>query len=96
MTATIGQPLSRVDGHRKVTGAATSAAEFAPAGLAHATLVQSRIARGRITEIDTADALAAPGVVAVVTHETGLALSEPEPKGFFSGELRVPLSDERI
>jgi xanthine dehydrogenase YagR molybdenum-binding subunit len=34
-SAEIGQPVSRVDGRRKVTGAATYAAEFDVPGVAH-------------------------------------------------------------
>ena len=65
----IGYPLSRVDGPVKVTGAATYAGEFTAPGLLHGTVVSSRVARGTITRIDAAAALAMPGVVAVITHE---------------------------
>ena len=43
-----GQPLDRVDGVLKVTGGAHYAAEFSDARLAHAVLVTSTIASGRI------------------------------------------------
>ena len=43
----IGQPLSRVDGRLKVTGAARYAADIPIADLAHAAIVHSRIANGR-------------------------------------------------
>jgi xanthine dehydrogenase YagR molybdenum-binding subunit len=66
-TAT-GEPLSRVDGIAKVTGAATYAAEFARPDLAHGVIIQSTIAKGRITEIDSSAAERAPGVLAVITH----------------------------
>ncbi|GLW05179.1 acylaldehyde oxidase [Microtetraspora sp. NBRC 13810] len=62
-------PPGRVDGPDKVTGAARYAADQRVPGLTHAVLVQSTIARGRITRIDTAAAEAAPGVLAVCTHE---------------------------
>ena len=65
----IGHPLSRVDGPAKVTGSATFAAEFTAPGLLHGYVVSSTIARGVITRIDTAAALAMPGVIAVITHE---------------------------
>ena len=45
----IGQPLNRVDGPLKVTGAARFTAEFAADELAHAALVCSRIASGRVS-----------------------------------------------
>jgi len=48
MTTYIGTATSRVDGHAKVTGAAKYAGEFNTAGLAHASVVISTIAKGRI------------------------------------------------
>jgi xanthine dehydrogenase YagR molybdenum-binding subunit len=68
MSTATGAPLSRVDGVAKVTGAAKYAAEFARPDLAHGVIVQSTIAKGRITEIDTSAAERAPGVLAVITH----------------------------
>ena len=64
----IGKPVSRVDGRLKVTGGAKYAAEFNTPGLAHGYIVSSAIARGRILGIDTAKALALPGVFQVFTH----------------------------
>ena len=64
-----GMPRSRVDGRAKVTGAATYSAEFSAPDLLHGYVVCSAIARGRIRSIDTAAALARPGVVTVLTHE---------------------------
>ena len=69
-----GEPLSRVDGGAKVTGAARYAAEFARPDLAHGVIIQSTIAKGRITEIDTSAAERAPGVLAVITHPNAPAL----------------------
>jgi xanthine dehydrogenase YagR molybdenum-binding subunit len=65
----IGAPLSRVDGRLKVTGGANYAADWRPDGLVYAYQVQSTIANGRITAIDTAAALREDGVIAVLTHE---------------------------
>jgi xanthine dehydrogenase YagR molybdenum-binding subunit len=67
-TAFIGQPVSRVDGRQKVTGRATYAAEFRTANLAHAAVVRSTVARGRIVAIDTTAAQRSPGVIAVISH----------------------------
>lgn len=63
----VGQPLDRIDGVLKVTGQAQYAAEFPAGKLAHAVLVTSTIARGRVTAIDAARAEAAPGVLRVMT-----------------------------
>ncbi|MBB1603440.1 xanthine dehydrogenase family protein molybdopterin-binding subunit [Variovorax sp. UMC13] len=59
----------RVDAHDKVRGATRYAADDTRPGLLHAALVPSRIARGRITGIDTAAAQRVRGVRAVLTHE---------------------------
>ncbi|NUP55250.1 MAG: xanthine dehydrogenase family protein molybdopterin-binding subunit [Gemmatimonadaceae bacterium] len=67
-TPSVGAPLDRVDGRLKVTGAARYAAEFPTAGVAHAAVVQSTVAVGRVTSIDTKAAEAAPGVLRVITH----------------------------
>ena len=63
----IGKPYDRVDGPAKVTGAARYAGDYDYPGLAHAVIVPSTIARGRIVSIDEASARAAGGVIAVMT-----------------------------
>jgi len=62
-----GQGIDRVDGRLKVTWRAPYAAEFAVPGLAHAVLVTSTVASGRIVRMDVAAASALPGVLAVLT-----------------------------
>jgi len=69
MNAIVGQPISRVDGPAKVTGQAIYAAEFKLHNMAHAALVHSTIPSGRIIMIDPSEALRAPGVLSVITHE---------------------------
>jgi xanthine dehydrogenase YagR molybdenum-binding subunit len=63
----IGQPLTRRDGVLKVTGAARYAADHHPAGMLHAVLAVSSIARGRVTFLDVQAAKGHPGVVEVMT-----------------------------
>jgi xanthine dehydrogenase YagR molybdenum-binding subunit len=80
----IGQPLDRVDGYLKVTGGARYAAEFNVAGLAYAALVQSTIANGKITAIDSQPALELSGVLAVITYQNlpsfpGPHVGQPHP-----------------
>ena len=53
-TGLIGAGVDRVDGPAKVTGAARYPADFGFADLAHAVLVQSTIAAGRIRRLGTA------------------------------------------
>jgi xanthine dehydrogenase YagR molybdenum-binding subunit len=69
MHAHIGRPISRYDGRAKVTGAAKYAGEFKTEGLAHAAILTSRLAKGRIKRLDTSEALGVPGVIDVLTHE---------------------------
>jgi xanthine dehydrogenase YagR molybdenum-binding subunit len=65
----VGAAIDRVDGRKKVTGAATYAAEVEVAHVAHAIIVGSTVGRGRVVSIATRAAAAAPGVLAVLTHE---------------------------
>lgn len=64
----IGEPVSRYDGVAKVTGAARYAADYAQDGMAHAYIVTSDIAAGRILELMTAEAMEITGVLAVFSH----------------------------
>src|SRR6478672_11859256 len=65
----VGRPMDRIDGRLKVTGAARYAAEFEVPEITHAVLVQSTIARGRVTALDASAAERAPGVLAVITFQ---------------------------
>ena len=91
----IGDPVDRVDGTLKVTGAAPYPSDFTYPDLAHAVLVQSTIAAGTITGIGAAAAEAAPGVLAVITHENAPALAEA-PVGPLGPPPPFPLRDNRI
>ncbi len=75
----IGQPIDRRDGPAKITGAARYAAEFTVPGAVHAVLVQSTIASGSVVAIDTAAAMAMPGVLLVVTPDNALRLKADKP-----------------
>jgi xanthine dehydrogenase YagR molybdenum-binding subunit len=73
----MNDPTNRIEGRLKVTGAARFPTETAVSGVAHAVLVQSTIARGRILAIDSSAAQRVPGFLAIVTH-------------FDAPKLRVP------
>lgn len=75
----IGQPLDRVDGRPKVTGGAQYSAEIPLPGVAHACVVGSRIASGRVTAIDTEAARSEDGVLAVLTHQNLPRIAEQPP-----------------
>ena len=87
----VGQPISRIDGPLKVTGAARFAAEFPLDGMLYATVVHSAIARGRIASLDTAGAEAAPGVALVMTYRNAPRM-KPMPL-FFSAEKAIGPDD---
>lgn len=65
----VGEGVDRADGPAKVTGAARYAGDFAQSGLAHAVMITSTIARGRIRSIESEHARREKGVLAVLTHE---------------------------
>jgi xanthine dehydrogenase YagR molybdenum-binding subunit len=102
MTTVIGQPLERVDGRAKTTGAARYSAEIALPHMTYAVLVGATIPSGRITSIDTSDAEHAPGVLAVLTHENAerIAMQPPLFPSLFGhaapGETFFPLQNEVV
>lgn len=95
--ACLGHPLPRIDGVAKVTGQAAYAIENDPAGVAHAAVLASTIAAGRIRQIDASEAQAMPGVLRILTHSDRLQLHSCPmiPEGSVM-ESFLPLQDERI
>ena len=61
--------MNRVEGRDKVTGRATYAYEYPAGEAAYVYPVQAAIARGRIRAIDAREALAMPGVLAVLSSD---------------------------
>jgi xanthine dehydrogenase YagR molybdenum-binding subunit len=102
MTPAIGRSVNRVDGREKVTGAAGYSGEILLPGLAHAALVGATIPSGRVTASHTDEALAAAGVVGILTHEN-LPKIAGEPHllpslvgGPAPGQSFFPMQDEEI
>jgi xanthine dehydrogenase YagR molybdenum-binding subunit len=62
----IGTAIDRVDAHAKVTGAADYAADTPVANVAHAVIVGSAVARGKLSAVDSREAGRLPGVIAVL------------------------------
>ncbi|MGI5293080.1 xanthine dehydrogenase family protein molybdopterin-binding subunit [Nonomuraea polychroma] len=91
----VGAGLDRVDAPLKVTGSAYYPNDFGYPGMVHAALVRATIAAGRIRAIDTAEAEAAPGVLAVITHVTAPRL-ERGPMTLLGPSPPAPLQDDRI
>ncbi len=67
----VGRAHPRVEGKFKTTGTARYAAEHhkVTPNTAYGYILGAAIAKGRIGRIDAVEALAAPGVRAIVTHE---------------------------
>src|ERR1700712_2594153 len=65
----IGKAENRVDGFVKVKGQATYAAEYQVEALSYGVVLSGTIAKGKITAIDTSEALKLEGVLQVFTHE---------------------------
>jgi xanthine dehydrogenase YagR molybdenum-binding subunit len=98
-TIGIGSPIRRVEGHLKVTGAATYTADHCFPDMAHMALVGSTIARGRIARIDSTTAETMPGVLRVVSHSHHRpAIYRPDPadREALVDESRPPFEDEEI
>jgi carbon-monoxide dehydrogenase large subunit len=65
----VGQRLPRKEDARLLTGRGAYADDISVPGMLHAVFVRSPIARGKILKIDASQALALPGVRAVLTAE---------------------------
>lgn len=101
MSPAIGQPIRRIEGRAKVLGKARYAAEYPIRNLAHAVPVLSTVPRGRISAIDTAAAVASPGVLTVLTHLNAPRLPYRQPKEVPATNPKVgdplrPLRDDVI
>lgn len=95
----LGQPVSRIDGPMKVQGKAKFAAEFPYENISYAALAFSRIARGRITDLDVKAAEAAPGVILVMTYQNAPRMKAPSlmmssPSAAGASDLPVMQNDE--
>ncbi|WP_405957112.1 xanthine dehydrogenase family protein molybdopterin-binding subunit [Streptomyces phaeochromogenes] len=85
-TTVVGQRLSRVDGRRKVTGAATYSAEHRIEGLLYGVIVNGTVARGTVSRISVDEALAHPGVLRILTDFSKLRLAHPVDRIAFYGQ----------
>jgi xanthine dehydrogenase YagR molybdenum-binding subunit len=70
--------VNRVEGRDKVTGHARYAYEYPADDVAYVHPLQSPIARGRVRAIDASDALATPGVLAVLSSAEPPPIGDPE------------------
>jgi xanthine dehydrogenase YagR molybdenum-binding subunit len=101
MSAAIGQPVDRIDGPAKVTGAGRYSAEIALPTLAYAVLVGADVPSGRVSEVHATDAERSDGVLAVLTHRDLPKVTQPPlfPSLFghaAPGETFFPMQDETV
>ena len=76
LSPAVGAPLERIEAREKVTGEARYAYEYPAERVAYAEPVQASIARGEISSLDASQALAHPGVIAVIWHDNAPELAE--------------------
>lgn len=95
MDGMIGSPAIRVDGPAKVTGRALYASDEPVANPAHAFLVTSAIARGRIAGMELQAALAVPGVLDILTH-ANVGDQAKTPKQASGGPTTTTLETDRV
>ncbi|MBU1587175.1 MAG: xanthine dehydrogenase family protein molybdopterin-binding subunit [Actinobacteria bacterium] len=74
--SSLGTPLARIESRDKVTGVARYSYEHVPEDVLYAWIVQSTIAHGTITHIDTESVLALPGVAFVMTSDNAPRLND--------------------
>jgi xanthine dehydrogenase YagR molybdenum-binding subunit len=98
----IGQPIDRIDGRLKVTGAARYAAEFQLPGVVHGVLVLTTVGNGQVTGFDLSAAQGTPGVLRIITPENAVKLHGTHPPTlqdmtvYFNGQPIAVVVAERL
>jgi xanthine dehydrogenase YagR molybdenum-binding subunit len=94
--AAIGTPTLRIDGRAKVTGAARYGSDEAVANAAHAYLITSAIARGRVIGFELEAARRVPGLIDILTHDTvrGQVKTPSAPGG--KGKTTTTLESDQV
>jgi len=92
-----GTPIDRIDARAKVTGQAAFAAEVPIANVAHAVIVGSAIAAGRVRAVHAQDARGLHGVLAVLTPDSAPRLPPVEHDANNPGDRVLQLlQDDKI
>ncbi len=89
----VGACIKRREDPRLITGAATYVDDIKLYDMQYMTLLRSVHAHAKITRVDASKALAAPGVVAVLTGEDVCRASAPLPTAGGVEDLKVPDHD---
>ena len=73
--SSIGQPISRLEGHLKVTGAAKYSGEYNVPGLLYGYVVNSTITKGKIVAIHADEIKKLPGIVEIFSYKNRPSLA---------------------
>jgi carbon-monoxide dehydrogenase large subunit len=86
-----GKALKRVEDPRFITGTGTYTDDLTLPGMVHVAMVRSPYAHARIRSIDASQALALPGVLAVITGKELLEAGiKGIPTGWFHPGIKLP------
>lgn len=77
----VGRPVKRVEDRRLTTGRGEFLDDLGPGRFYHLAIFRSPVAHGRIIRVDVSRALSAPGVVAALTGQDVVRMSDPFPVG---------------
>lgn len=83
-TSLVGRSLPRREDQRLLSGRGRFVADLSLPNMLHAVFVRSQIAHGVIRSIDTAGAIAAPGVVCVLTGADLRSMVPAQPDGLIA------------
>ncbi|MBG1244356.1 molybdopterin-dependent oxidoreductase [Nostoc sp. NZL] len=101
----VGESIPKQDGAAIVSGKASYTGDISPSGLLHLKVLRSPHPHARICKIDTQEAKALPGVVAIFTHEdvpripyttAGHAEPVPDPLDHYLLDNKVRFVGDRI
>ncbi|MDR5590517.1 xanthine dehydrogenase family protein molybdopterin-binding subunit [Christiangramia sp. SM2212] len=94
----VGKAIDRVEGHLKVTGMAKYASEFPIENKVYAQAINSTIAKGEITSIDTSEAEKLKGVLKVITYKNAEKLKtfDKERPAIATDTIAPVLQDNKI
>jgi putative selenate reductase molybdopterin-binding subunit len=101
----VGKDVHKIDALGLVTGQAKFTDDFTMPGMLHARLLRSPYAHARIKSIKTKEAMALPGVVAVLTHKhvprvpfttAGQGYPEPSPYDDFILDRKVRFVGDKV
>ncbi|MFW9257686.1 molybdopterin-dependent oxidoreductase [Nostoc sp. CALU 546] len=101
----VGESIPKQDGTAIVTGKASYTGDISPPGLLHLKVLRSPHPHARICKIDTQEAKALPGVVAIFTHEdvpripyttAGHAEPVPDPLDHYLLDNKVRFVGDRV